>query len=125
MKDSVNVMGTIYAIETGNDDTDPALKEIDGYVDSSIKKIVIHDFVHKDGDDESIVRFSKKDLEAVKKRVLRHEILHAFLYESGLDTCGYIGSDEAYSWPLNEEMVDWFALQSPKIFAAYNEVGCL
>lgn len=40
------------------------------------------------------------------KIVLRHEIIHAFMYESGLWTnCDW----------HTEEMVDWFAIQMPKI----------
>lgn len=43
---------------------------------------------------------------------LKHEIIHAFLYECGLDrnSMSYQGS-----WATNEEMVDWFALQYEKI----------
>lgn len=29
------------------------------------------------------------------------------------------------AWAINEEMVDWFAIQSPKIFAAYQNLGIL
>ena len=55
-----------------------------------------------------------------KKLTLRHEILHAFLFESGLDA----GSIATYGpWANNEEMVDWFAIQSPKIFKVYSELG--
>ena len=28
-------------------------------------------------------------------------------------------------WAKNEEMVDWFAIQSPKIFKVYSELGLL
>ena len=28
-------------------------------------------------------------------------------------------------WAMNEEMVDWFAIQSPKIFKVYSEMGLL
>lgn len=63
-----------------------------------------------------------QDYESWKKVILRHEILHAFLFESGLDA----SSIATYgAWAINEEMVDWFAIQSPKIFAAYQNLGIL
>ena len=43
--------------------------------------------------------------------MIRHEIIHAFLYESGMKEC----SSATQSWVENEEMVDWFAIQIPKI----------
>jgi len=56
-----------------------------------------------------------------KNAVVRHEIIHAYLYESGLDS----SSNEIDSWARNEEMVDWFAIQSPKIFKTFEKVGVL
>lgn len=58
----------------------------------------------------------------VIKRVLRHELMHAFLYESGL--CIEAGAYDG-SWACNEEMIDWFAIQSPKIFKLYDELDIL
>lgn len=51
-----------------------------------------------------------------KDKVCRHEIIHAFLYESGLDV---------ESWARNEEIVDWLALQIPKMVRIFKEVNCL
>lgn len=48
------------------------------------------------------------------EKVIRHEIVHAFLYESGLD----VNSD----WARNEELVDWIALQFYKLGAAFAQV---
>ena len=45
-------------------------------------------------------------LKQPKKEILRHELIHAFLVESGLNrNCGW----------HNEEMVDWLAIQFNKI----------
>lgn len=58
------------------------------------------------------------DDEAEKRRryneVLRHEAVHAFFSESGLD---------CYS--DNEELVDWIANQFPKMYRAFKEHNCL
>lgn len=42
--------------------------------------------------------------------------------ESGLsDSSNQYGG----AWAKNEEMVDWFAIQSPKIFKVYSELGII
>ena len=62
--------------------------------------------------------FSLKDEYIDMRRVVRHEIVHAFLMESGLDA----NANAVENWATNEEMVDWFAIQSPKIFKVYKEL---
>ena len=58
----------------------------------------------------------------IHTRNSRHEIIHAFLHESGLAA----NSLNHYSaWAENEEMVDWFAIQSPKIFKVFQELDIL
>ena len=51
--------------------------------------------------------------------VLRHEIIHAFLNESGLkdnfEHTSHAGHEET--------MVDWIAIQFPKIATVYKELG--
>lgn len=74
-----------------------------------------------------IKRCNDKDMTAAgrdrcDKDVLRHEIIHAYLSESGLSA----NASHCYgSWAENEEMVDWFAIQSPKMFQTFKEVDCL
>ncbi|HIT90135.1 MAG TPA: hypothetical protein IAC41_06935 [Candidatus Merdenecus merdavium] len=110
----VNILGTEYAIYREHEGENPKLEGKDGYMDSSTKKIVVAVF-EEDQD-------TKKDLEYYAKAVMRHEIIHAFLFESGLDSCS---NNHFGAWSENEEMIDWIAIQSPKIFRAFQEVGCL
>lgn len=105
----VNILGTEYTIEESNQEKDETLIGKDGYFDSSIKKCVIDEM------SETGVGV-KKNLPEYKKAVTRHELVHAFLFESGLDSC---------SWATNEEMVDWIAIQFPKLFKAFQEADCL
>lgn len=74
----VNILGTEYRIYNRNEKDDPLLDEKmrDGYTDFSIHEIVL---CNKKDDCEL------QDYENYKKSVLRHELTHAFLYESGLD----------------------------------------
>lgn len=57
-----------------------------------------------------------------EKQNLRHEIVHAFLFESGLNDNSSVYKS---GWATNEEMVDWFALQGPKIYKAWQDANCL
>ncbi len=115
-KKTVNILGTEYTIEEGTYEKYPILKEIDGYTDTSAHLIVV--------DDMSMAKDevgAKKELQTYKKCVLRHEVTHAFLSESGLAN----NSSKCDSWAINEEMVDWFAIQSPKIFKVFQELDIL
>ncbi len=116
MKDcKVNILGTEYSIYFRNEKDDELLdgKCRDGYTDHSAHEIII---CNKKDDCEL------RDYENWKRVVLRHELLHAFLFESGLDS----SSITPYgAWAVNEEMVDWFAIQSPKIYKIFAELDIL
>ncbi len=57
-----------------------------------------------------------------EKLTLRHEIVHAFFNESGLmESAGQYPE----AWARNEEMVDWLAIQGPKIYKAWEEACAL
>lgn len=109
----VNILGSEWNVKFGNEKEYPNLTNVDGYTDSSTRKIVVDDMEASHGQIGT-----KADLKSYQKQVVRHEIIHAFLLESGLDS----NSNSADSWAMNEEMVDWFAIQSPKIFKVFNEL---
>lgn len=113
----VNIMGTIYTITYKSINEDSRLEDLEGYVDLYQKEIVIAKVEERDYFEGE----SKKKMQKVKNKVLRHEIIHAFMYESGLDS----NSNKSYSWAENEEMIDWFAIQSPKIYKVYKELHIL
>lgn len=110
----INILGTEYRIEFRKEDEDAALKECNGYCDVSVKLIAVLAEPNKECDLE--------DFSALQRKTLRHEIVHAFLAESGLFNNTY---NVDTGWAMNEEMVDWFAIQSPKIFKVYSEMGLL
>lgn len=90
---------------------------VDGYADASIKTIVIDDMtmLSEKGDPE----MAQADLGQYKKKLIRHELVHAFLEESGL------ACETTSEWALNEEMVDWIAIQLPKICRACMALGVM
>lgn len=99
-----NVLGTEYTIEYKE------LKDegIDGYCDYSSKHIVIR----SDNTNEL------EDFEFTQKKQLRHEVIHAFLSESGLQ-CNF---EHATRWGHEETMIDWIAIQFPKILKVFEEL---
>lgn len=110
----INILGTEYRIEFRKEDEDTILKDCNGYCDVTVKLIVVLAEPNKECDYE--------DFSFIQKKTLRHEIVHAFLTESGLFNNTY---NVDAGWAKNEEMVDWFAIQSPKIFKVYSELGLL
>lgn len=108
----INILGTEYLILLDVDEKEMP-EYADGCVDTSTKTIRLS----KQEQD----RNSLQNLEAYKKKVLRHEIIHAFLYESGLS----VNTKDCGAWAVNEEMVDWFAIMFPKIKKAYMDADCL
>lgn len=107
----INILGTKYAIKEQSLCENPRLDDCVGYCDWTTKEIVIERQI--DGTLGNMDRF--------KHKVLRHEIVHAFALESGLHEC----SGETTAWACNEAMVDWFARQGLKIYAAWREAGAL
>lgn len=106
----IEVLGTDIQILFRNSKDDPKLDNCVGYFDSSKSWIIIK-ILEPD-------EMTLGDLDKYQKEILRHEIIHAFLYESGLDAC----SNQSNNWASNEEMVDWLAIQSPKIFKVFREL---
>ena len=89
-----------------------------GYCEEENKLIVVADM----SEEKYFAGMDEKVQETYRKKTLRHEIMHAFLNESGLsDSSNRFDS----AWAKNEEMVDWFAIQSPKIFKVFVELGIL
>lgn len=107
------ILGTEYEVLYRREDDDPKLKKCAGYMDNSTKKIVVCE-VEPD-------EMSLSDLTVYSKKVLRHEIIHAYLYESGL--CD--NSNTAETWGQNEEMIDWIAIQAPKMLQSFKEANAL
>lgn len=109
---SVMVLGTEYKIYARVEEEDERLKTCDGYCDKTNKTIVIVDM--------DKVESNLGDRDWYSKKVLRHEIVHAFLYESGLHENTSRDTEHGH----DEQMVDWIAVQGAKIHKAWQEVGC-
>ena len=116
---TVNILGTEYRIEIHSVKEDEMLSKNNwaGYCCGNIPLIVIADL-----DDSELFWFnSEEDKDNYFKASLRHEIIHAFLNESGLQD----NFEHADKMGHEETMVDWIALQFPKILKVYKELGCI
>lgn len=112
----VNILGTDYEIVIGNEKDYPYLEQVDGFCDASIKRIVVRDCKSDEKNPSTL-----SDLEEYKRKVTRHEIIHAYLSESGLQS----NFEHANQWGHEETMIDWIAIQFPKILKTFEEIGCL
>ena len=110
----VDVLGTKYSLYLDvPEDADPILKDCSGYCDKTIKRIVVIDkSIDDDLDDWMVYR----------KTIMRHELIHAFLFESGIGgNCKWDVPGEEHP----EHMVEWISMQFPKLMKAFQTVGAL
>lgn len=105
----IDILGVEYTLEERNEQTDNKLIGKDGYCDHTTKECIIDEMSSEDNN-------TLKKLSQYKQSVKRHEIIHAFLHESGLDCC--------CGW-ATEEMVDWLAIQFPKLLKVFENADCL
>lgn len=108
----VNVLGIEYDLKVCTEQEDSRLEQMDGLCDETTKEILAKAYMDYEDDPTS-----KRNLAVQTNKVKRHEIIHAFLFESGLA--------ENSEWAQNEEMVDWFAIQAPKMFRLFEELDIL
>ena len=116
----INVLGTEYKVIINSYDENAYFKknDCDGYCDSVNYEIVLCDMkTHPSLENES-----REYCDKIQRGILRHELVHAFFNESGLQD-----SAEVYTsaWTKNEEMVDWIAIQFPKILKAFQKCECV
>lgn len=116
----IDVLGTKYTIKTHKVSEDIILRDnrFAGYCNEDTKEIVIADMT----EEMFFPSMSDAEFDIYRKRTLRHEITHAFLNESGLSACSSVPSE---GWAKHEEMVDWIAIQFPKMKEVFEKVGCL
>lgn len=107
-KNVVNVLGTEYEIQSSEDIYKTLMESQNtGECDMYAKVISI-------SPQEFIVNDSREDVrKSVYNICMRHEILHAFFHEAGVD-----------KYCEDETLVDFIAMQFPKMKALFEEVGC-
>lgn len=105
-KKTVSILGTEYGIE---EDASLAKTQADGVTEQYSNRIKIRPI-----EDMLTDECGEEEKERRYKEVLRHECVHAVFLESGLsDYCA------------NEQLVDFIAVQFPKMLKIFQEVGAL
>lgn len=116
----IDVLGTKYNVRRVNYGQDEFMEKMQfgGYCCEVKKEIVVLNL-------KTVPEWENEpdDTIATREReTIRHELIHAFLNESGLSWNSFAAEK---AWAKNEEMVDWFAIQSPKILKAFKEADAL
>lgn len=108
----INILGAAYMLTITSKSQDVRLKDADGICDETVKELLVDNYSGFEDDPTC-----KKNLAVQIRKNKRHEIIHAFLFESGLA--------ENSSWAQNEEMVDFFAIQFPKLVEAFKAADAM
>ena len=109
MSFTIDILGSEWTVYVKQESEDNRLKDCAGFTDWTVREIIIRD-CREDG--------NLKNLEAFMMKVLKHEIVHAYMCESGL------GDDwEHKSFGQEETVVDWIAFQMMKIVSTYGSAS--
>lgn len=108
----IDILGTEYEILFQTDQENIKLKDSNGLCEQYSKEIII-----ENPDVYNDEPMAVSNIKELTNKVIRHEIIHAFLGESGLRNNS--------EWAQNEEMVDWLAIQFPKIQKVFEKLKCI
>ena len=105
---TLSILGQDYDFQEIDADKDVKMENCDGYCDGFGKIIRVNNNFNTN------CTTNVSDLEGYKRRVKRHEIVHAFFEESGLE-----------KYRVDELIVEWIANQFLKMEKAFQQVGAL
>ena len=108
---SINVFGVEYKIFIDSEKDNPKIKGNHGYCETIAKELHLNDNLFNEFKDDVMLL---KDWKNYWKKVMRHELIHAMIYESGLGDC--------CEWADNEELVDWLSMQFPKMLDLFSKL---
>lgn len=116
----VDILGTTYKIiiKKISEDEDLKNRRLSGRCNRFHHEIIVADMEET----EYFGELTETEKTEYKKEVLRHEIVHAYLNESGWSTTRmFSGLDGRQT----NEMVDWIALQFPKMIDTFKQAGAI
>lgn len=113
LPERVNILGTEYKFFYEDKEKDQKLDGADGYCELYAKEIHIDRGLFEEDDDPKLMKY----IGDYGLKVIRHEIIHAFIQESGLWEC--------CDWARSEELTDWIARQFPKMMRCFDEAKLL
>lgn len=104
-KMEANILGTTYTID--HNFVDCYSDGECGFYDKTINIRSVHEIL--EGEKSSLLERGCR-----REEVLRHEVIHAFLFESGHGM-----------WARDETLVDYLAIMTPKLFKIFKDLGIL
>ena len=103
----VNILGSEWTVRSATEAEDPRLEGKNGFTDWTTRLICL----------ERELQGDIGSMETYMNKVIRHELIHAFMDESGFGDCF-----EHKDFGQEETVVDWFAYQMPKIMELANDI---
>lgn len=110
----INILGTPYRLIICPDDRDHRFKDLNcgGFCDYSVKKLMVSNYTGESEKNDAV-----EDVRYIIQKAILHEMVHAYLYESGL------GEDwEHKAFGHEETTVDWIARQLIKMNITSNYI---
>lgn len=102
--ETINILGTQYEILFQTEKENPKMEGCDGICEPYSHKIILDLSAEPD-------KFTVDRIEDYYSKVLRHEVIHAFFFEAGLE-----------SYSKDELLIEWLAKMLPKINKSMAEV---
>ena len=96
----VNILGSEWTVRSATEAEEPRLDGVNGFTDWTTRTICL----------EKNTIGNIGSIETYMKQVIRHEVVHAFMFESGLGD-----AFEHKDYGQEETIVDWFAFQMGNI----------
>ena len=110
---NLNILGSKWKLKEVSRDSDPMFGTVDGYTDRSGKVMFV-------AEDSTFEPGAFMNWPEYLKSVKRHEIIHAFMLESGL-------AQETYhpAYGADEQAIDFFAIQFPKMLEVFQKADAI
>lgn len=120
VKKTIDIMGNEWVIHEKTYEEDPTFEvmQVGGFCEMADHSISVCNMRTFPGYELE----SKSYIVNLNKSILRHEIIHAYLYESGLATSTHSSQGP---WAMDEEIIDWIAIQSPKFLKTFKTLNII
>ena len=104
---TVRILGAVWTVRSATEAEEPRLEGVNGFTDWTTRTICLEKNTHG----------NLGSIETYMNKVIKHEVVHAFMFESGLGD-----SFEHKDYGQEETIVDWFAFQMGKIVNVVREI---
>ena len=104
---TVMILGAVWTVRSATETEEPRLDGVNGFTDWTTRTIYL----------EKNTQGNLGSIEIYMNQVIKHEVVHAFMFESGLGD-----AFEHKDYGQEETIVDWFAFQMGKIANVVMEI---